>query len=77
MANDPINPKHYTSGKVECINAIEAATDGLTGVEAYATGSAIKYLWRWKRKNGIENLKKAQWFLNKLIETVGDTNGTT
>lgn len=75
MANDPINPNHYTSGKIECIDAIQVATEGLTGFEAYTTGNILKYLWRWKRKNGVEDLKKAQWYLNKLIETVGGENG--
>jgi hypothetical protein len=68
--NDNVNhPKHYT-GKVECIDAIEVATEHLTGIEAVCTANAIKYLWRWKKKNGVEDLKKAQWYLNKLIENV-------
>ncbi|MEF2965047.1 DUF3310 domain-containing protein [Paenibacillus sp. M1] len=77
MADNVNHPCHYTSGKVECIDAIEAATEGLNGFEAYTTGNILKYLWRWKRKNGTEDLKKAQWYLNRLIETVGENNGTT
>lgn len=70
--NDMVNrPKHYTSGKVECIDALEAATSELTGIEAVCTANAIKYLWRWKQKNGVEDLKKAQWYINRLIEKVG------
>lgn len=66
---DPVNyPSHYTSGKIECIDAIEAATAGLTGIEAVCTANAIKYLWRWKHKNGVEDLEKAQWFITHLIE---------
>lgn len=66
---DKINhPNHYTSGKIECIDAIEAATVKLTGLEAVCTGSVIKYIWRWKLKNGVEDLKKARWYLDKLIE---------
>lgn len=66
--HDPVNrPSHYTSGKVECIDAIEAATTGLTGAEAYHTGAALKYLWRWKHKNGVEDLRKARWHLDRLI----------
>lgn len=65
---DPINhPDHY-QGKVEAIDAIEAATDGLDGIEAVCTGNAIKYLYRWKRKNGVEDLKKAQWYIDRLIK---------
>lgn len=66
---DNVNhPSHYTGGKIECIEAIEEATKGLGGIESFCTGNAIKYLWRWKRKNGVEDLKKAQWYINRLIE---------
>lgn len=65
---DPVNhPAHYTAGAVECIDAIESATTGLTGGQAYATGAAIKYLWRWSRKNGVEDLQKARWYIDRLI----------
>lgn len=62
------HPDHYCQGKVECIDAIESATVNLTGIEAVCTGNAIKYLWRLKIKNGIEDLKKARFYLDKLIE---------
>ena len=62
------HPSHYTQGKVECIDAIEAAVTGLTGIEAVCTAQVIKYLWRWRRKNGIEDLRKARWYLDRLIE---------
>lgn len=65
MVNHPL---HYTSGKVECIDAIESATGDLTGIEAVCTANIIKYVWRWKLKNGVEDLEKAKWYLNKLIE---------
>lgn len=72
-AHDPINhPAHYTAGKVECIEAIESATVGLTGGLAYCTGAAIKYLWRWSRKNGLEDLQKARWYVDRLIQLVQD-----
>ncbi|MEK4980838.1 DUF3310 domain-containing protein [Bacillus sp. FSL K6-6540] len=64
---DPVNPVHYVRGGIECIDAIEAATSGLSGLEAYSTGEAIKYLWRWKWKNGREDLHKAAWYINRLI----------
>ncbi len=65
---DPVNhPSHYTQGSVECIDAIDAATIELKGSEAYCTGQVIKYVWRWKRKNGIEDLRKARWYLERLI----------
>lgn len=72
VAYDPSvdHPAHYTAGKIECIDALEAATEDLTGIEAVCTANAIKYLWRWKRKGGSEDLKKATWYINMLIEKV-------
>ena len=68
---DVVNsPSHYNQAGVECIEAIAAATDN--GFEYYLQGNIIKYIWRYRYKNGIEDLKKAQWYLNKLIETKGD-----
>jgi hypothetical protein len=67
--NDAVqHPSHYTQGKVECIVALESATAGLSGIEAVCTANAIKYLWRWKRKNGVEDLKKARVYIDYLIK---------
>lgn len=55
MTDQVNHPAHYTSGKVECIDALEAATVGLTGIKAICTGNAIKYLWRWRRKGRLKN----------------------
>ena len=66
------HPPHYTAGKVECIDALEAATMGLQGIEAVCTANAIKYLWRWKSKNGLEDLAKAKWYINKLAKHVAE-----
>jgi PAS domain-containing protein len=52
---------------IECIDAIFAATTGLTGGQAYSTGAAIEYLWRWSRKGGVEDLRKARWYIDRLI----------
>ena len=69
--NDPVNhPAHYNKGKVECIDAIESATSDLHGIEAVCTANVIKYLYRWKTKDGVQSLKKARWYLDKLIDTV-------
>ena len=68
MEDNVNHPKHYTNGKVECIDALEAATTGLIGIEAVCTANAIKYLWRWKYKNGAEDLKKAQWYIDRLLQ---------
>lgn len=70
-AKNAINPAHYTQGKVQCIDAIEAATCGLTGVEGFLVGNIVKYLWRWKHKNGMQDLQKAEWYLQRLIRQVG------
>ena len=60
------SPPHYNQQKVECIDAIESATGD--GFESYLQGNILKYIWRYNYKNGTEDLKKAQWYLNKLIE---------
>lgn len=66
--SDKINPSHYKQGKIECIDAIEAATAEKKGLQAVCTANVIKYIWRCEQKNGLEDLKKAQWYLNKMIE---------
>lgn len=70
---DPVNsPAHYNQGGIECIEAITAMTSTMQGEAAYMAGNILKYLWRHEYKNGMEDLKKAQWYLNKLIEVYGD-----
>lgn|SRR5690606_18374532 len=69
VTEDKVNhPSHYTNGNIECIDAIEEATKHLTGIEAVCTANAIKYLWRWKLKNGTEDLKKAKWYIDRLLK---------
>lgn len=65
--SDPTNPAYYKRGGVECIDAIHAAVEDLTGLEAFCTGNAMKYLWRWKYKGGVEDLKKARWYIDRMI----------
>jgi len=67
---DNINPQHYQNGKVECIDALDSSTVGKTGIEAVCTANIIKYLWRYEAKNGLEDVKKASWYLNKLIKVL-------
>lgn len=65
------HPNHYQSKKgLEVIDVIEAFTSNLSGIEAFDTGNVIKYICRWKKKNGLEDLKKARVYLNLLIEHV-------
>lgn len=65
---DPVErPEHYTSGGIECIDAMTAAF-GDEAVKDFCLCNAFKYLWRHRQKNGVEDLKKARWYLNRLIE---------
>lgn len=61
------HPSHYTQGGIECIDAIRAS---MTAEEfkGFLKGNAVKYLWRYSLKNGVEDLKKASWYLNRLIK---------
>lgn len=73
---DNVNhPSHYTQGKVECIDALESATIGKAGIEAVCVANVIKYLWRYEEKNGLEDVKKAQFYLNRLLSTLENNNG--
>ena len=66
---DMVNsPEHYTKGDIECIDAIAEAIKQLRGMEAMCTGNAIKYLWRWRYKNGTEDLRKAMWYIQRLVD---------
>lgn len=68
------HPEHYKSETgLETINVIEAFTSDLKGIEAVDTSQVIKYICRWKKKNGIQDLKKAQWYLTHLINHVEGT----
>ena len=65
---DPVNhPVHYTQGGIETIDAIEAA---LTAEEfrGYCKGNALKYVWRERHKGQNESIKKAIWYLNRLVD---------
>ena len=65
------HPAHYQSEKgIEVIDVMEAFTQGLDGIEAVDTSMVIKYICRWKRKGGIEDLEKAEWYLNHLINHI-------
>lgn len=68
IKRDAVNhPVHYQAGGIECIDVIEAVTQDMRGLDAVATANVIKYMWRWNKKGGIESLKKAAWYLNRLI----------
>lgn len=66
---DQVNhPSHYNEAGVECIEAIRASL-GPIGFQAYCKGNCMKYLWRYEYKNGLEDLKKAQVYLNWMVES--------
>ena len=65
------HPNHYQSETgLEVIDVIEAFTFDLKGIEATDTGNVLKYMCRWKAKNGLQDLKKAHWYLEHLIKHV-------
>lgn len=65
------HPPHYQSETgLEVIDVIEAFTFDLKGIEAVDTGNILKYICRWKKKNGLQDLKKAKWYLEHLINHV-------
>ena len=75
IAEDTVNhPSHYTDGGIEAIEAIEAQ---LTAEEfrGYLKGNIAKYIWRERHKGGIESLKKARWYLDRLIDLDEVQNG--
>jgi len=59
------NPAHYNQGNIECIDAIQAVLG--ENFEHYLHGNALKYLWRFRYKGGIEDLEKCKWYLEKLM----------
>lgn len=69
-AFDVVNkPKHYNSGKIEVIDYIEDVTSQIkNGFEGYCIGNALKYISRQHLKNGLEDVKKSAWYINRLIE---------
>ena len=66
------HPTHYNSGGIECIQAIEASME-LEAFQGYLKGNILKYIWRMSYKGkALEDCKKSQWYLNKLISTLED-----
>lgn len=71
--NDPVNhPNHYCQGGIECIDAMEAAF-GKQTVADFCICNAFKYIFRCKNKNGLEDVKKAGWYLDKYLELYDET----
>ena len=65
------HPDHYKSDAgLEVIDVIEAFTFDLSGIEAFDSANVIKYICRWKHKNGVQDLKKAAWYIDHLIHHI-------
>lgn len=67
------HPKHYNQGGIECIDALKAATVGKRGIEAVCVANVIKYLWRYEEKNGIEDIRKAKWYIERLLKELEES----
>lgn len=69
---DMVNsPSHYTNGSIECIDAMKSMMQGavVSAFISYCWGASFKYLWRWHYKGKpIQDLEKARWYINKMIE---------
>ena len=71
---DMVNhPQHYTQGGIECIDALKAATVGKRGIEAVCVANVIKYLWRYEKKNGIEDIRKAKFYIEYLLKELEES----
>lgn len=69
------HPNHYLGANgIEVIEVIEGFTAGLSGMEAVDTANAIKYILRWKHKNGVQDIEKAIWYLTDLKERLEVSN---
>ena len=66
------HPPHYNKASIECIAAMKAMAKGsyVNPHEAYCWQNSFKYLWRWPYKSGLEDLRKARWYLDRLIKEV-------
>ena len=68
MSNNVNHPSHYQSESgLEVIDVIKAFTSELSGEEAFCIGNAIKYVCRYSKKNGVEDLEKAKWYIDRAI----------
>jgi hypothetical protein len=73
MSDNVKHPDHYTSGGIECIDAIRASL-GSKEFADYCKGNVIKYVWRYRLKGGVEDLRKARVYLGWMIEAEEEAN---
>ena len=70
--DDVESPFHYNKGSIECVDAIEAASTKVE-FEGYLRANVLKYVWRFRYKDNIKDLRKARWYLDKLIQKHPDS----
>lgn len=73
MSDNVNHPAHYASGGIETIQVIQSKMTAEM-FEGFCVGNVIKYVTRYRKKNGVEDLKKARWYLDKIIETLSKTD---
>lgn len=74
VVNDVVNkPEHYRHGGLECIEAIEGSMSR-EEFHGYLKGNIEKYVWRYRYKNGVQDLRKARWYLDRLISALETPN---
>lgn len=74
MKADSVNPAHYKKNGIETIDYINAVCMDLNGTEGFLVGNVIKYVSRYRQKNGIEDIKKMLWYGNQLLKTLENDN---
>lgn len=67
MVDNVNHPKHYETGKFECIDVMKE-TQGIEATMDFCVCNALKYIYRHRNKNGVEDIEKANWYLKKYIE---------
>lgn len=67
MADNVNHPAHYETGKFECIDVMKE-TQGIEATMNFCVCNALKYIYRHRNKNGVEDIKKADWYLKEYIE---------
>jgi hypothetical protein len=71
MSDKIDHPDHYTQGDVKCpACGTDIECIDVTKKMCFRLGNVVKYIWRWKKKNGIEDLKKARWYLDHFIKSI-------
>lgn len=74
ISEDPVyHPTHYETGKFECIDVMREAL-GDSVVKDFCIANSFKYIYRHKRKNGVEDIKKAKWYIDKYLELEENNN---